>query len=163
MLDRGHYRTALKIYHRLADSGDALAQDDLGYMYYLGLGTHQDFAKARKWFHRAADQAHSPAQFNLAVLYHRGQGVGKDRTNAYKWFDLWAVFATTVERRQLATGHQKRIAREMSVATARHNACIWWSTYRNRRSKAPPRYSGCTPIPVDVRLESPPSRANIAP
>jgi hypothetical protein len=109
MLDRGHYRTALKIYHRLADSGDALAQDDLGYMYYLGLGTHQDFAKARKWFHRAADQAHSPAQFNLAVLYHRGQGVGKDRTNAYKWFDLWAVFATTVERRQLATGHQKEL------------------------------------------------------
>ncbi|MCH8039374.1 MAG: sel1 repeat family protein, partial [Nitrospinae bacterium] len=48
--ERGDYATALKEFRPLADQGDALAQFNLGIMYYKGQGVPQDYQEAAKWY-----------------------------------------------------------------------------------------------------------------
>jgi len=133
--DRGDYRAALRIYRRLAEAGDVQSQDDLGYMYYLGQGTAQNFTTAAKWFRRAADQGHAPAQLNLGVLYQQGHGLPKDSIEAHRWFSLSALLATTADSRDLSVGYRDAFARRMTSAEldkARHAACRWWREFKGR-------------------------------
>ena len=147
-LDRGDYRAAFKIYTRLAAAGDPRAQDDLGFMYYLGQGTGQDFATAAKWFRRAAEQGHAPAQINLGTLYRRGYGVPQDNIEAYRWFDLSAFLATSTERRELAAGYRDSLMRHMTsreTDEARNIACNWWRQFKPPESRKFPDFPGCVP------------------
>jgi TPR repeat protein len=73
-----------------AESGDAEAQNNLGVMYYKGLGVPEDYAEAVKWYRLAADQGDAEAQFNLGVMYHDGRGVSQDYAEAVKWYRLAA-------------------------------------------------------------------------
>src|SRR3989442_15463719 len=52
-----------------ADSGDAHAQFNLGWLYHDGRGVPQDYAQARQWYEKAAAQGNAPAQSNLGWLY----------------------------------------------------------------------------------------------
>lgn len=52
-----------------AETGDALAQYNLGVSYRDGDGIPQNVAQAAGWFRKAADQGLASAQFNLGVLY----------------------------------------------------------------------------------------------
>ena len=54
---------------KLAEQGNAGAQNDLGVMYAEGRGVPQDDAKAIKWFRKAAEQGHADAQLNLGEMY----------------------------------------------------------------------------------------------
>ena len=69
-----------------AEQGDAIAQYNLGLMYYKGQGVLQDYKEAVKWYLKAAEQGHASAQFNLGLLYYRGQGVLQDYKKASKWY-----------------------------------------------------------------------------
>ena len=51
-----------------ANSGDAQAQFDLGYIYQLGRGIEQDLEKAEIWYLRAAAQGHEIARLNLRSI-----------------------------------------------------------------------------------------------
>jgi TPR repeat protein len=53
-LGRGEYQAAFDAFVPLAESGDAEAQSQLGFMYLLGQGMAQDFILARMWFTLAA-------------------------------------------------------------------------------------------------------------
>ena len=78
---------------KAAESGNALAQTNLGLMYYNGQGVPQDYAEAMKWFRLAADQGDATAQFNLGLMYYKGyngQGVPQDYAEAMKWYRLAA-------------------------------------------------------------------------
>ena len=148
-LDRGDYRAALKIYHRLAENGEPRSQDDLADMYYIGLGTDQDFAKAVKWFRRAADQGHPPSLFNLGILHLYGHGVPRNDIAAHHWFNLAGFLATEGETRELAIGHRERIARNLtasSLQTARERSCAWWRFFSSRASKTAQQLDGCEEI-----------------
>ncbi len=59
---RGDYATALKEWRPLAEQGDALAQYNLGVMYFMGRGVPQDDVQARMWLNLAAAQGHEPAR-----------------------------------------------------------------------------------------------------
>ncbi|MDJ0958878.1 MAG: tetratricopeptide repeat protein [Arenicellales bacterium] len=59
--DAQDYRTAIKLFRRLAGQGDALAQCRLGLMYYDGLGTKQNYDKAFAWVNLSATQGFSEA------------------------------------------------------------------------------------------------------
>lgn len=52
--DREDYKTAIKLFRRLAIKGDMVAQCRLGLMYYDGLGTKQNYAKAFAWVNLSA-------------------------------------------------------------------------------------------------------------
>jgi len=45
--DKGDYATALQEWKPLAEQGDAIAQYNLGLMYYNGDGIHQNYISAR--------------------------------------------------------------------------------------------------------------------
>ena len=59
----------LKKIKKLAESGDAEAQFNLGVMYEDGKGVPQSYAEAVKWFRKAADQGYAKAQFSLGRIY----------------------------------------------------------------------------------------------
>jgi len=76
---------------KAADQGHAIAQHNLGSIYYWGNGVPKDAEEAVKWYRKAADQGNASAQFNLGVVYFNGEGVPKDKVMSYKWFNLSAA------------------------------------------------------------------------
>ena len=71
---------------KLAESGDALAQDWLGYRLYNGAGISQDYGQALIWFRKSAAQGNSGSQTFLGSMYYSGQGVSQDYGQALGWF-----------------------------------------------------------------------------
>ena len=56
-MGRGHYATALRAFRNLAKTGDAQAENNIGYLYERGLGVPQDYGMALKWYKLAASKA----------------------------------------------------------------------------------------------------------
>ena len=63
----GDYATALRLWRPRAAQGVALAQNNLGLMYYNGQGLPQDYDEAAKWYRLAAEQGNATAQSNLVA------------------------------------------------------------------------------------------------
>ena len=74
----------------LAEKGYPLAECQVGYFYYRGLGVEKDLAKALCWTRRAAEHGDRDGQYNLATLYENGEGVEKDLEEAKRWYILAA-------------------------------------------------------------------------
>ena len=85
---RGDYATALKLWHPLAEQGDANAQFRLGVMYDSGQGMLRNEAEAIKWYRKAAEQDDAVAQFDLGVMY--AKGVSPNHAEAALWYRLAA-------------------------------------------------------------------------
>ena len=88
---RGHYTTALNLFHSLADQGDASAQNMLGLMYDDGKGVAQDYPEAVRWFRKAAKQGEPTAEFMVGLRYAEGRGLTQDYVEAVKWLRLAAA------------------------------------------------------------------------
>jgi len=84
--DAGDYATALNEFLPLAQRGDAVAQLDLGWMYFSGRGVPQDSKEAVRWYRAAAEQGEPNAQVNLGWMYDHGRGVPQDYTEAVRWY-----------------------------------------------------------------------------
>ncbi len=76
---------------RAAQTGVALAEHNLGYYYFDGVGGVKDRNAAATWFRRAAEQGVVDSQYNLARLYELGEGVSQNSAEAYKWYLLAAA------------------------------------------------------------------------
>jgi uncharacterized protein len=85
---RGDYATALRLWHPLAERGDADAQFHLGVMYESGQGVLRNDAEAINWYRKAAEQNDAVAQFNLGVMY--AKGMSPNRAEAALWYRLAA-------------------------------------------------------------------------
>jgi len=68
-----------------ADKGHALAQYNLGLMYFFGKGVPQDYAQSAFWCRKAADQGYIDAQYILGFMYYGGQGVMQDYAQSAVW------------------------------------------------------------------------------
>ncbi|MGA9365563.1 MAG: tetratricopeptide repeat protein [Bacteroidota bacterium] len=71
---------------RRANSGDPVAQEELGYRYFLGKGFSADTARAAYWIGKAADQNMPIAQYNLGVFLNNGWAVPWNPFKAYERF-----------------------------------------------------------------------------
>ncbi len=71
---------------REANSGNVLAQHELGLRYLLGEGIAADTIKGAYWIHKAAEKGLTAASFNYGILLINGWGVNWDPFNAYKYF-----------------------------------------------------------------------------
>jgi len=71
---------------REANSGDPLAQHELGIRYLLGEGVEADTVKAAKWIKSAADHGVTAAKYNYAILLINGWGTEWDPFRAFKFF-----------------------------------------------------------------------------
>lgn len=102
ILDRADFKTALNIWMASAKAGDAEAQQNVGHIYEMGLGTEPDYARAAEWYQRAAEQGLKSAQVSLGYLYERGLGVPRDSALTLHWYRLaaempQAIFLESVE------------------------------------------------------------------
>lgn len=76
---------------RLAEGGYALAECQVGYFYFEGLGVAKDFEKALYWTERGAEHGDRDAQFNLAWFYEEGEVVPKNIEMVKKWYKRAAL------------------------------------------------------------------------
>ena len=74
-----------------ANSGDPVAQHDLGLRYLLGKGFRADTVKAYHWIQKAAEQNLVPARYNLGILQNNGWGTPWDPFEAYRNFQYAAL------------------------------------------------------------------------
>jgi hypothetical protein len=83
---RGDYATALRLWHLLAEQGDADAQFHLGVMYESGQGVLRSDTEAIRWYRKAADQDDAVAQFNLGIMYAKGESASPNFADAAHWY-----------------------------------------------------------------------------
>ncbi len=69
-----------------ANSGNALAEHELGLRYILGQGVIADTVKAAYWIGKAAEQKLPGACYNYGILLNNGWGVQWNPFQAYKYF-----------------------------------------------------------------------------
>ena len=70
----------------LAEQGYPLAECQIGYFYYDGLGVEKDLDKAVYWTRRAAEHGDRDGQFNLAWFYEESIGVEKNIEIEKHWY-----------------------------------------------------------------------------
>ncbi|CAO3594527.1 unnamed protein product [Absidia cylindrospora] len=90
-------KQAIQLYELAARSGISSAYTELGRMYRLGYGVHQDHNKAMEYFRKgtAVDSGGNPqCHFMLGVYYSSGLGTTSkepDQTKAFKHFQKAAI------------------------------------------------------------------------
>ena len=112
---------------KAAEQGDAVAQFNLGVMYYGGEGVPQDYEEALRWYKLAAEQGYAVAQGNLGSSYSKGEGVTQDYVLAHMWYNL-ATSQLSGEDRETAVRNRDIIAEKMiseQLAEARRLAREW--------------------------------------
>ncbi len=88
---RGDYAAALKRLSPLAETGDARAQFDVGFMHAYGWGFQRNPAEAIAWYRKAAEQGLGVAQHFLGLAYLNGEGVRPNDQEAARWFSRAAA------------------------------------------------------------------------
>jgi TPR repeat protein/S1-C subfamily serine protease len=84
LYNRGDVQGALAEFRALAESGDALAQSWVGYIYEVEFG---DDVAALEWYRRSAEGFESYAQNKLGLFYRDGRGgLVADIEAAASWF-----------------------------------------------------------------------------
>lgn len=71
---------------KLAKSGDAQAQYELG-MTYFKKNTKEDDTKALEWLEKSAEQGNLAAKFQLGTMYSIGDGVEKDLDKSVEYLE----------------------------------------------------------------------------
>lgn len=80
------YEQAFKYYAMAAAQGDNVAINNLGSLYYSGVGTKKNPYKAAILFTQASGLGNIEAAVNLAFLYLSGSGVQQDNAKAMNYF-----------------------------------------------------------------------------
>ncbi len=75
---------ALRYLTVASESGDAISQFTLGFMYWSGRGTEPDPDTALKWFRKAADQGVPEAMYNVAKIL-LSKDFDQNRDEAVRW------------------------------------------------------------------------------
>jgi TPR repeat protein len=125
---RGDHKTALAIFTKAANKGDAEAQYMVGLLNAIGQGVPQDYKQAVVLYRKAADQGLVRARNNLGLLYLKGNGVTQDYVEAHKWLNIAAAYSTEKEVRDTATEYRDLAAKAMTpaqIAEAQNRASEW--------------------------------------
>ena len=85
-MDREHYATAFRAWKGLAETGEAEAQNNLGYLYQYGYGAKQSYTSAIRFYTLAADQGLAEAHHKLGMLYFNGYGSPQNYDRAKRSF-----------------------------------------------------------------------------
>lgn len=133
----GNYAVALKLLSEEAAKGDALAQAELGYMYYNGDGVGQNVEKALSLMSQAAEQGLAQPQRLLGYIYDHGKGVGKDKLKAIFWYTKAAEQGDDQAAFNLGTVLYHDAIWETGYADwfAPEQAIYWYSRVNDRNRK----------------------------
>lgn len=84
-IDDGNFAAAVATLLPLAKSGKAIAQYDLGIIFFI-----RDIDESMSWFRKAAEQGYAPAQVKLGFIYDNAVRVAEDNKKAFGWYRLAA-------------------------------------------------------------------------
>jgi TPR repeat protein len=79
------YSKAMAWYQLAANQNEMVAYNNIGNMYYFGLGVSQDYITAMEYYLTAARDNHKNAMTNIGILFFNGKGVPADKYRALKW------------------------------------------------------------------------------
>lgn len=82
-----NYDKAFQYYGQAAMKNDNVALNNLGSLYYSGIGIEKDTAKAAILFEKAAALDNAEATVNLAFIYLTGNGIAQDNAKAMELFE----------------------------------------------------------------------------
>jgi hypothetical protein len=80
------YKTAIKLFSKACDDGNANGCNNLGDMYKNGQGVQQDYFKAVELYTKACDGGYAKGCKNLGNMYSKGQGVQQDYFKAVELY-----------------------------------------------------------------------------
>jgi len=82
------YQTAFKEFTLAVKNNpsDTKGMNNLGVIYYYGLGRTKDYRKAYEWYKKAGDLGNPTAQASLGVMFEDGIGVPQDYNMAILWY-----------------------------------------------------------------------------
>ncbi|MHA1597528.1 MAG: tetratricopeptide repeat protein [Alphaproteobacteria bacterium] len=81
----GEHEAALAALKPLAEDGNALAQNALGYMYRRGLGADKDMLQSMFWYRKAAIQGNAVAQYSLGEITRKEGQTKVQLAAALEW------------------------------------------------------------------------------
>ena len=99
-------RLANRWFQRAAEQGNADAQHNLAYNYYMGKGVPRNPSEAFKWDRRAAESGSRLAMNSLALAYEAGEGVTQDNAEAQRWLERAARARDGVVLRSLSEAYK---------------------------------------------------------
>ena len=118
-IDLGDYAKARPPLQKAADAGDAVAMNNLGYLYEKGLGVARDYGQARQWYQKAADAGNYHAMNNLGWLYQHGWGVTQDYAQARQWYQKAAEAGNATAMANLGVLYRDGLGVAQDYAQAR--------------------------------------------
>ena len=119
----GDVAGALAQWQALADQGDIIAANNLGYLYDNGLGVKEDPVQALYWFRRVAEAGGPVGQYNLGNAYLKGRGVEQNAVEAAKWLTLAAAGGLPEAKTALAE-LEPQLTKDQ-LGEARYRAVEW--------------------------------------
>lgn len=81
-----NYRKAMEYWENASELGSIAAINNMGWLYYDGLGIEQNHGKAMELFLRAADKKSSSAMNYIGDMYENGLGVEQNDDKAKQWY-----------------------------------------------------------------------------
>ena len=151
---------ALKQLTALASTGNAAAQDYLGYMYENGEGVLGDFSEAVTLYRKAAEQGFAEGENDLGTMYYSGKGVPRDVVVAYMWFNLAAANNSKSGKKNRAMLEQTMSNDDIAKAQAMGRNIISSkslepsTTPTPKRTSTPSAQSPPTPSPQPIPASS---------
>lgn len=116
----GDYAAALHEWRKLAESGNAQAERDMGLLYATGHGVPQNLPRALRWYKRAAIHGDAQAMYEVGVIYENGRGVPPDAHRAAWWYRKAARHGSGPAAHSVALLYQRGEGVQKSQATAEH-------------------------------------------
>ena len=107
----GDYAKAKRLLMPLAREGNAVAERDIGLMYFGGNGLAHDSHEAVKWFLLSARHGQIGGQVSLGIAYAVGEGVERNLALAYVWF---SAAASQRAGRTVAAKYRDHVAAELT-------------------------------------------------
>ena len=75
-----------QMYLKLAEEGNHIVQNNLGYCYQYGIGTEKNYNQAFQWYLKSAENGNRVGQFNIGYCYQFGIGTEKDEDKAFIYY-----------------------------------------------------------------------------
>lgn len=86
-----HYgKKELESLTKKAESGDVIAQYELGAVFATGFLDSEDLTQAFQWYMKAANQGHLEAKWNVGLMLVNGEGVAVDLKEGLRLIELAA-------------------------------------------------------------------------
>jgi hypothetical protein len=111
----GDYPRAISEFEPLANSGDAVAQYQLGKLYLEGHGPADGVARGVELMTKAAQGNHPEAQAQLGLMYAMGLGVPVDNAKAYEWLTKAVDALPDGTRRTVAAANREAVQKRMGM------------------------------------------------